>query len=327
MTARGRLSTPGQSAADLHHLALGSGVEFDLIRTFLREWSAVARGVGGDCAVLDVPAGVKLVVSTDTSVENVHFRSDWLTPTEIGYRAAAAALSDLAAAAATPFAVLLALSAPPEWRDRLPDVARGIGQAVRDADAAVVGGDTTAGPALSLTVTVLGTADRPLTRGTAQVGDRVYVTGTFGGPAAAVSAWTRGGTPSAEARARFAHPTPRWREARWLATRGATAAIDVSDGLIADLGHLAAASKVHVAVDLDRVPRWPGITPTEAAASGEEYELAVTMRDPAEVAAFAGQFDVVLTQVGDVLPGPPGVEPRVGGARVDPVSGYDHFSR
>lgn len=205
MTARGRPSTPGQSAADLHHLALGSGVEFDLIRTFLREWSDAARGVGGDCAVLEVPAGAKLVVSTDTSVEHVHFRSDWLTPAEIGYRAAAAALSDLAAAAATPVAVLLALSAPPEWLDRLPDVARGIGQAVRDADASVVGGDTTAGPALSLTLTVLGTADRPLTRDAAQVGDRVYVTGTFGGPAAAVSAWTRGETPTPEARARFAH--------------------------------------------------------------------------------------------------------------------------
>lgn len=227
---RRRRPSPGRRTAGARHLALGPGVEFDLIRSFLRTWGASAQGVGGDCAVLKIAPRQRLVVSTDTSVEGVHFRAGWLTPVEIGYRAAAAALSDLAAAAATPVAVLLALSAPTKWHDRLVDVARGVGDAVRAAGATVVGGDTTGGPALSLTVTVLGAARRPLTRTGARVGDRLFVTGTFGGPAAAISAWLRGETPPPATRARFAHPVPRIPEARWLADHGATAAIDIRMG-------------------------------------------------------------------------------------------------
>jgi thiamine-monophosphate kinase len=325
MTKGDRRALAGQGTSALDHQQLGRGAEFDLVRGFLDRWADAARGIGGDCAILDVPPDSKLAVSVDTSVEHVHFRRAWLTPAEIGYRATAAALSDLAAVGATPLAILLALSAPPTWVPDLPAVADGVGQAARDAGTVVVGGDTTAGPVLILTVTVVGAATRPVTRAGARVGDLVYVSGTFGGPGAAIRAWTRGAVPDATTRARFAHPVPRLREGRWLATHGVTAAIDVSDGVVADLGHIAAASGVCLSIDLDRLPRWPATTPIDAAASGEEYELAITA-PRLDVGAFVREFGIPLTHVGDVVPGAPIVEVYAGGLRVAPIPGYDHLS-
>jgi len=313
-------------AAAVGHLELGPGAEFDLIRGMFSRLADGARGAGGDCAVLEVPPDTKLLLSVDTSVENVHFRRSWIAPREIGYRATAAALSDLAAAGATPIAILLAVSAPPAWLVDLPAVAAGVGAAARDAGTVVVGGDTTAGRDLALTLTVAGASERPLSRAGARTGDHVYVSGRLGGPAAAVRAWTGGAEPDAATRERFAHPVPRLREGRWLAAHGATSAIDVSDGLVADLRHLAAASAVSLSIDLDRVPRWPGTSVIEAASSGEEYELAVTAAKHFDVAAFEREFGVPLTHVGEVVAGGAGVEARASGARVAPIPGYNHFS-
>ena len=105
------------------HLTLGPGREFDAVRDLLARWGTAATGVGDDAAVLDVPTGSRLVVSTDSSVEEVHFRAEWLTPEEIGWRATMAALSDLAAMGATPLGVLLALTVPVRWRGSLGAVA------------------------------------------------------------------------------------------------------------------------------------------------------------------------------------------------------------
>jgi thiamine-monophosphate kinase len=124
---------------------------------------------------------------------------------------------------------------------------------------------------------------------------------------------------------------PRLREARWLAERGAHAAVDVSDGLAADLAHLATASGVRVVLELDRVPVAPGVDPASAAASGEEYELALAVPEslaaPATLAAFAEAHGVPLTVVGRVATGAPGLETVLRGARVAPPGGHDHFSR
>lgn len=321
-----RSPTPAADPRAPGHLALGPGAEFDVIRQLLGRWGDAARDVGSDCAVIDVAPNTRLVVSTDASVENVHFRRSWLTPPEIGYRAAAAALSDLAAAAAQPLGLLVAMTVPPLWRADLVEIADGIGQAARETQTPVLGGDTTAGSALVLTVTVFGAAAHPLTRWGARPGDRVYVSGRLGGPAAALRAWARGATPDAETRQRFRHPQPRIREALWLAARGSTAAVDISDGLIADLGHVAAASGAHIVVDIGRLPRWPTTTAMEAAASGEEYEIAVTVDREIDVAAFSREFDVPLTELGRVVAGPTGVEVWDGPTRVDRVPGYDHFS-
>ena len=240
------------------HLALGTGVEFDAIRTMLQVWGARASGIGDDAAVLSLPAGESLVASTDASFEHVHFERGWLTPREIGARAAAAALSDLAAMAATPAGLLLALGVPPAWRSELDALAEGVGEVAAAVSCPIIGGNVSRAAELSLTVTVLGTSRHPLERSGARSGDALYVTGTLGGPGAALDALLRGATPRDVDRARFAAPQPRIAEARWLAERGARAAIDLSDGLLADAGHLAAASGVRAVLISGRCPASTG---------------------------------------------------------------------
>jgi thiamine-monophosphate kinase len=305
--------------------ALGPGREFDVIRDLLRRWGPLATGIGDDAAVLDVPPGERLVVSADSSVEHAHFRREWLTPREIGWRATAAALSDLAARGAAPLGVLLSLSVPPDWLADLPALADGIGDAVRAAGTSIVGGDMTAARDLCIAITVLGHAAEPLRRDGARAGDVIYVTGRLGGPLAAVRAWERGDSPGVEDRARFAHPVPRLREAQWLARHEAHAAIDISDGLLGDTAHLAAASGVRVVLQLDALPTVAGVPALDAARSGEEYELIVAA--PAlDTAAFEREFDLPLTAIGRVEPGAPELEVLLRGERVAPEGGFSHFS-
>lgn len=211
-------------------IELGPGREFDIIRALLARWGARATGIGDDAALLDVPAGEHLVASADTSVEHIHFERAWLTPREIGYRATMAALSDLAAMAAWPLGVLLALGLPRSWLDEVGEIGDGVGDALDRAKTIVRGGDITGASDLTLGFTVLGSTATPLRRNGARLGDTVYVTGTLGGPGAALAAWQRGDTPAQEARERFAHPVARIAEAIWLARGGARAAIDIRMG-------------------------------------------------------------------------------------------------
>jgi thiamine-monophosphate kinase len=159
----------------------------------------------------------------------------------------------------------------------------------------------------------------------------VYVTGALGGPLLALRAWLRDEEPAAADRARFAAPVARLREARWLAVRGATAMVDVSDGLASDVGHLAAASGLRLCIDGERLPRVPGASVVDAAGSGEEYELALTAPAGLDERAFAAEFGVPLTRIGVVEPrgaaATADVELRLDGRRVDLPAGHDHFSR
>ena len=307
--------------------SLGPGREFDLIRAFATRWGTAATGLGDDAAVLEIPAGARLVVSTDTSVEGTHFLMTWLSPREIGYRALAAALSDLAAMAAAPLAALLAITLPEAFLAHALDLADGFAEAAIDAGCPIGGGDTTRGDRLSITATVLGTASAPVRRSGAQPGHAVFVTGALGGPGAALAAFHHGATPRAEHRARFAHPAPRIEPARWLAEHGATAMIDVSDGLASDARHLSAASDVQIEIDLDRLPCVEGVSSLEAARSGEEYELLLTAPASLDTKAFGVRFGLPLTNIGRVdAAGSPSVRFTSNGARVDPGLGYDHFS-
>ncbi|HEY0995465.1 MAG TPA: AIR synthase related protein, partial [Gemmatimonadaceae bacterium] len=170
-------------------MPMGKGAEFDAIRRLLAVWGDRAEGIGDDAATLALTPGAQLVASVDATVEGVHFRPGWLSAEEIGWRATAAALSDLAAMAARPLGVLVALELPYAWRDRLESLAEGIGAACAAVGAPIVGGNMTAGTHLALTLTVLGEAERPLHRRGARVGDAVYVTGALGGPGAALAAW------------------------------------------------------------------------------------------------------------------------------------------
>jgi len=313
--------------------ALGPGAEFDAVRAMVTRWGSLAAGIGDDAATLDVPRGERLVVSTDASVEDVHFRRAWLSAEEIGYRATASALSDLAAMGAAPLGMVIALVVPASWRAELGAVADGIGVAAHAAGALVVGGDLSTGSTLAFTVTVLGAAALPVARAGARVGDAVFVTGRLGGPLRALRALERGEEPSPADRARFAHPVARVAAGRWLAEHGATAMIDVSDGLAADLRHVAAASGVRIRLDASHVPRVDGASVRDALASGEEYELACCApSDAFDAEAFERAFGVPLTRVGTVEAAQPGGDVVLSddvaglGARVDLPVGHDHFS-
>jgi thiamine-monophosphate kinase len=317
--------------------ALGAGREFDRVRRIAAALGSHAPGLGDDCAVL-APAGTLLLASTDVSVEGVHFRRDWLSLEEIGWRATAAALSDLAADGAEGGGVLVALTVPSEASD--DDVVAamsGAGAAAAEAGTRVVGGDLSAGTGWSLAVTVLGWASDPVTRAGARAGDGLWVTGELGLPRAALEAWRRGDAPHDEARRAFARPIPRMHAGRWLARHCARAMIDLSDGLGADAAHIAAASGVAVALDLEHVPVAAaaaaeadrlGLAPARSAAeSGEEYELLVALPDTfdaADVRAFRELCGVALTRVGELRSGS-GVQARLDGRPVA-LAGFDHFA-
>ena len=311
------------------HTALGRGGEFDMIRDLAQRWGRAARGLGDDAAILEPPVGEQLVVSTDTSVEDVHFRRRWLTSGEIGYRSAMAALSDLAAMGARPLGMTVALALPPAWKEDLGPLADGIGEAARDVECHVIGGDLSRSETLHCTFTVLGASARPVLRSGAKVGDSVYVTGQLGGPGAALRALSAGTDPAPHARERFARPAARIREGAWIAQHGANAMIDLSDGLVSDAEHIATASGVSLTIDLDKLPVLHGCTARDAARSGEEYELLFTAPTDLDVNAFGRTFRLPLTVIGQV--DAPSGENRVmftsQRKRVDLEKGYDHFSR
>jgi len=152
---------------------------------------------------------------------------------------------------------------------------------------------------LIVDVCVLGTAERPVRRAGAKAGDTVWVTGTLGGAGLALAEMRSGRKVEPRLRDRYAKPEPRIKPGQWLASHGATAMIDISDGLAQDAGHVAAASGVAVAIQIERLPCWPGVAPVAAATSGEEFELLVTL--PAEfkdAATFVKATGLPLTRIG-----------------------------
>ena len=301
---------------------LGLGLEFDRIRAIASALGSSAADLGDDCAFL--PGG--WCVSLDVSTEGTHFRRDWLDPAEIGWRAAMAALSDLAAVGAAAEALLVGLSAPGnEPVDVIAAIMRGVGAAAREVGATVVGGDLTRASDLSLAVTVMGRADRPVRRRGAIPGDGIWLTGSLGGSRAAWSAWTAGRHPEPEPRRRFARPMARIAEGRRLAVLGATAMLDLSDGLAGDLGHLAAASGVGLVVELEGLPLSEGVAaeavfagqPPEvfAAMGGEDFELVATLPP--------GVDGAPLIRIGSVVAGS-GVRTTLAGVEWA-LTSYDHF--
>jgi thiamine-monophosphate kinase len=314
-------------------IRLGPGREFDRIRAIATALGDSIAEIGDDTATLVEGEGA-LVVSTDASVEGVHFRRDWLTLREIGWRATASALSDLAACAATPAGVLAAVVVPNGSSEaELVELMAGVGMASARAGARVIGGDLSAGAQWMVAITVLGRAVRSISRAGARAGDGIWVTGSLGGARAALDAWNAGLEPDAGARTAFAHPVPRLSEGRWLAEHGATAMMDLSDGLGGDAPHLAAASDVALDIELERLPLHPSVSdaapragaPPElfAASAGEDYELLVTLPAAFDLQAeFRREMDLGLTQIGVVRPGV-GVHASLGGT-VQVIHGFRH---
>src|SRR5256714_13252592 len=146
------------------NIDLGPGKEFDIVGTVLAEWGKTAQRIEDDAEIVDVPGGERLVATTDTSVEGVHFRREWLNHFEIGYRATAASLSDLAAMGARPLGVLIALTLPDADRAEAREIATGIREGASAVMCPIIGGDLSAGKGLSFTVTAIGSVARPPSR-------------------------------------------------------------------------------------------------------------------------------------------------------------------
>jgi thiamine-monophosphate kinase len=313
--------------------------EFDLIaRWFTRPARRAVLGIGDDCALIAPTPGMQLAVSSDTLVEGRHFLST-VAPDALGHKVLAVNLSDLAACGAAPLAFTLALTLPRVDEAFLDGFARGLFALADEQGIELVGGDTTAGP-LAVGITVFGEVPpgQALLRSGARVGDELWVSGTLGDARLALEAFR--GTVALEreafaaVRERMERPAPR--TALGLALRGvATSAIDVSDGLAGDLGHVLARSRVGAMLDADALPTSPWLAAMPLAlqrectlAGGDDYELLFTappsQRDAVIVAGERAR--TALTRLGRIDAGPGlRVVDRDGRTLGHRLGGFDHF--
>jgi len=284
--------------------------ELALLRELERR--GLVHGVEHDAAQLE--GG--LVVTQDALVENVHFRLDWTSWTDLGYKAAAVNLSDLAASGAEPDGLIVSLGLPAETEAaQVLDLYEGLNQ----PGVPVLGGDTTAADRVYLSVTALGHSDRVPGRAGARAGDVLVVTGPLGASAAGFFCLREGiDSPLTAAHLR---PPLRLAEGRALA-REANAMLDLSDGLAADVRHLADRSSCRVVIDLEDVPVAQGVAEVAAAVGKDVWELACAFGEDYELLAAASDPGA-LSVVGRCERGS-GVEIRLGGSPV-PLTGWEHF--
>lgn len=286
-------------------------------------------GPGDDAAVLQCSDG-RVVACVDVLVEGKHFRRDWSTAIDIGRRAAAASLSDVNAMGAVSTALLVGVAAPGDlpatW---LAEAGAGLKEEAANAGAVLVGGDTTEGDVVVLSVTALGSLEgrSAVTRGGAQVGDVVAVCGRLGWAAAGLAVLGRGFRSPKVLVDAHRYPVIDYTAGPRAAAGGATAMIDVSDGLLADLGHIAAASQVAIDVHAEQldVPE-----PLQAAASAYNVDPRVWMLtggdDHAMVACFPAKkkLPAGFTEIGAVGEGPQRV--TVDGSQFEGSAGFTHFA-
>ena len=320
---------------DMAHLG-----EFELIeRYFTRSTRHAALGIGDDCALLSPSEGMHLAVSSDMLVEGRHFLST-VAPDRLGHKALAVNLSDLAACGARPTAFTLALALPAADDAFLAPFARGLFAIADRHGCELVGGDTTRGP-LTIAITVFGEVPHggALLRSGARPGDDVYVSGTLGDARLALEVFRGRAALDADAfaRVRRAMEEPEPRVALGQALRGiASAAIDVSDGLAGDLGHVLRRSGVAAVVDVDALPRSADLAAQPAAlqnecllTGGDDYELVFTAPGDrrAAVSAAAVATGSAVTRIGAITAGA-GIRWNDGSGRpvAAPSASFDHFA-
>jgi thiamine-monophosphate kinase len=313
--------------------------EFEIIAQYFTRPpgdAAVVLGVGDDAAVIDVREPI--VVAVDTLVGGVHFPPE-LAAHAIGYRALAVNVSDIASMGARPRWATLALTLPGFDADWLEGFAAGFFELAARCGVALVGGDTTRGP-LTVTVQLIGTlaGGRALTRAAGRAGDDVYVTGTLGDAAAAIPLLAAGPREWSAAEQmlvdRFRYPPPRVEAAVAVAAHAA-AAVDVSDGLVADLGHICERSGCGARVDLERLPLSPALLDVcgreraeqFALGGGDDYELCFTAPrgQRAAVEAALASSATPLRRIGELVAEPGVVCCRDGRPVPVDVAGYRHF--
>ncbi len=313
--------------------------EFDLIRDFFSDLGSirpdVALGVGDDCALLEVPPGHWLAVSLDTLSAGIHFFPD-CDPRAIGYKSLAVGLSDLAAMGAEPAWATLALTLPSGDETWLGGFRTGFAALAEAHGIRLVGGDTTRGP-LSVTVQVHGLLPKGsgVRRTGARPGDLVCVSGTLGDAGLALRRLLEGAEVEPGLRRRLEYPTPRVELGLGLRAM-ATAMIDLSDGLVADLGHLLAASGVGAELELGRLPLSSRVAEVVEQtgdwslplAAGDDYELccALPPEQVAEAHALADRLGCPLRVIGRIRSSP-GLLRRLPDGRLlqTDETGYDHF--
>ena len=335
--------------------------EFPLIRglahRFARHTPGLVQGIGDDAAVVEPTSQTWWHVTTDLLAEGIHFNFKSAAPESIGYRAAMANLSDLAAMGATPRYLLVSLAIPKTLKpSHIFKIYSGLMKACRRDRVALIGGDTSASKTdLFLNITLIGTTPtrRALFRHGAQVGDLIYVTGTLGDSLAGLrllmplhaahrrKTYNVALSPSHQRFliGRHFHPTARVAEGQWLNQRRlATAAIDVSDGLSGDLRHLCAAGRVGAEIELEKLPISPacraysdaaGHSPVQLALTGgEDYELLFTAA-PGSRSKIEHQARILgyrVTCIGTIRPKRFGIQMSSGGRRHPlPVTSYEHF--
>ncbi|RNF29830.1 thiamine monophosphate kinase [Massilia aurea] len=319
--------------------------EFDLIkRYFKRERPGrpdVALGIGDDCALLAPTPGRQIAISSDMLVEDRHFFAG-ADPVMLGHKALAVNLSDLAAMGARPVAFTLALSLPRADEPWLDGFSRGLFALADEHGCELIGGDTTKGP-LNICITVFGEVvpGHALRRAAAKPGDDIWISGTLGDARLALAGcWKEIElTPETQEQAapRLHMPTPRVALGLALAaTPIAHAALDISDGLVGDLGHILAASGVGATLDVDALPAGPALARQDlalrrrfTAAGGDDYELCFTAPSDqrASVLEAAAQAATPVTRVGTIETAPGLRLVDAHGAPLDlGLTGWDHFS-
>jgi thiamine-monophosphate kinase len=269
----------------------------------------VVVGPGDDAAVVVAGSG-ELVLTTDVMVEGVHFRRELTTPRDLGYKAVAVNVSDVAAMAASPRYALCALtlsgSVDAAW---VVELAGGMRECCDEFALSLVGGNLSRGPEITIAVSVTGEVvpGRAVRRDGARPGDRLVVTGSLGGSAAGLRLASQRSWSDDERDALHRHvrPTPRVGEAGVLASHGVTAMIDVSDGLAIDLSRLCAASGAGARVEIEKIPVHPAATRQEALGGGEDYELLATLPSAEVVEGARAElregFGVSLAEIGVII--------------------------